>query len=44
MKICWICNKRTVTQEFVWEKGVCKMKERCINPYCKRYNSYIQYS
>lgn len=43
MKTCWICNKRSVIQEFVWENGVCKLRNVCTNPYCRRYNPYIMY-
>lgn len=44
MKMCWICNRRSKTQEFVWNKdGKCEMKEVCINPRCKTYNQYINY-
>ena len=43
MKTCWVCNRRSVTQEFVWENGKWRFEERCINPNCRRYKPYIQY-
>lgn len=40
MKMCYICNKKSVIQDFVYENGKFVLKERCCNPYCKKYNPY----
>lgn len=40
MKTCWICNQKSVIQEFVLENGKFVLKERCCNPCCRKYNPY----
>lgn len=41
MKMCYICGKNSVVQEFVWKHGKCILVERCLNPYCKTHNPYL---
>lgn len=43
MKMCYICGRRSVIQEFVWEESRCVLKEVCVNPNCRTYNPYILY-
>ena len=41
MKMCYICNRKSKTQEFVWENGKWVFREVCINPRCKTYDPYV---
>lgn len=43
MKMCYICGRHSVIQEFVWEGSKCRLKETCTNPRCRTYNPYILY-
>lgn len=43
MKTCYVCGRKSVIQEFVWEGSGCVLKEACINPTCSTYNPYILY-
>ena len=40
MKKCYVCKRKSVIQDFVWENGRIVFKKRCCNPYCKIYNPY----
>ena len=40
MKMCYICNKKSKTQEFIFKNGKWTFVELCINPSCKSYNRY----
>lgn len=39
--MCYICGRKSKTQEFVWQNDKYILKKVCINPKCKSYNPYI---
>ena len=41
MKMCYVCNRKSKTQEFVWRNGKWNFIEICVNPRCRSYNPYI---
>lgn len=43
MKMCYVCGRLSIIQEFVWENGECILKEVCCNPKCRTYNPYVLY-
>lgn len=43
MKRCNVCGKLTKTQEMVWKGSKSILREVCINPKCKSYESYVLY-
>lgn len=44
MERCNICQKNTKTKELFWENGKQILRNACINPKCKSYVSYVQYT
>ena len=44
MERCNICQKNTKTKELFWENGRQILRNVCINPKCKSYIPYVQYS
>lgn len=44
MERCNICQKNTKIRELFWENGKQISKTICINPRCKSYIPYVQYT
>ena len=40
MKECYICGRKTGIQYFDFVDGRFVLKEKCLNPYCRRYNKW----
>lgn len=40
MKECYICGRKTRIQYFDFVDGRFVLKEKCLNPYCRRYNKW----
>lgn len=40
MKICKKCNKKSITQNLMWENGRFVLKKQCCNPKCGSYKPY----
>ena len=43
MKMCYVCGRKSVIQDFVLKNGKWVLIERCCNPYCKTYNKYAMW-
>lgn len=39
---CYICGNKTRVQYFDVLNNKFILKEKCINPYCRKYNKYIK--